>query len=63
MSVTYRVGVPRRSFYWRFQEFGTSHQPARPFVRPAVEATRAEVAGKILVANLAKAAAKVALQR
>jgi HK97 gp10 family phage protein len=23
--------------YWRFVEFGTVHQPARPFFRPAVD--------------------------
>jgi HK97 gp10 family phage protein len=26
-----------RTFYGAFQEFGTSHQPARPFIRPAYD--------------------------
>lgn len=38
-SVTYQVGVLGRAFYAIFFEFGTRHQPARPFIRPAVEAT------------------------
>lgn len=25
------------AFYWRFNELGTRHQPARPFIRPAVD--------------------------
>lgn len=28
------------TFYWRFNEFGTSKQPARPFIRPAFEAQK-----------------------
>ena len=36
-------------FYWRFIEFGSSHQPAAPFMRPA------------LVNNVDNATAKVAL--
>lgn len=24
------------TFYWRFREFGTSNEPARPFMRPAM---------------------------
>lgn len=27
------------TFYWRFLEFGTQHAPARPFMRPAMEAS------------------------
>jgi HK97 gp10 family phage protein len=30
-------------FYARFLEFGTSHQPAYPFLRPAFEAHKAEL--------------------
>ena len=31
----YRVGWDRAHDYMRFPEFGTEHQPARPFLRPA----------------------------
>jgi HK97 gp10 family phage protein len=30
-------------WYWFFGEFGTSHQPARPFMLPAAEEARARV--------------------
>lgn len=30
------------AFYWRFVEFGTARQPARPFLRPAFEAKKME---------------------
>jgi HK97 gp10 family phage protein len=32
------VTIDPDAFYWKFQEFGTKHQPARPFARPAAEA-------------------------
>ena len=32
--------VSRDSFYWRFQEFGTSKMPAHPFMRPAFDAKK-----------------------
>jgi HK97 gp10 family phage protein len=42
-----RVGqtyeVEGNAFYWRFYEFGSEHQPARPFVRSAFEAKVADV--------------------
>jgi len=28
---------PPPAYYWRFTELGTSQQPARPFIRPAVD--------------------------
>jgi HK97 gp10 family phage protein len=31
---------PNDPFYWAFVEFGTSTQPARPFMRPAFEAKK-----------------------
>lgn len=37
-SMTVGVGASRAAFYWMFQEFGTRHQPARPFLRPAFDA-------------------------
>lgn len=33
----YNVGVLRRAYYWRFQEFGSARNPANPFVRPTVQ--------------------------
>lgn len=31
------VSVQGDAYYWRFQEYGTSNRPARPFIRPATE--------------------------
>jgi HK97 gp10 family phage protein len=31
-----------RAYYWRFIEFGTERQPARPFLRPAFESKKRE---------------------
>lgn len=36
-----------KAFYWRFIEFGTKFMPARPFVRPAFEATKIDVVNDI----------------
>ena len=30
-------------YYWRFQEFGTKHLPAKPFLAPALESNEQEV--------------------
>lgn len=41
-------GAKFDAFYWRFVEYGTSGktaQPARPFIRPAVEEIRAQLPG------------------
>ena len=35
------------AFYWRFIEFGTSKQPARPFLRPAFETKKLEAIAAI----------------
>ena len=43
--------VQKDSFYWKFQEFGTSKMAARPFLRPAFAAKReaaVEAIGKVL---------------
>jgi HK97 gp10 family phage protein len=32
------VGPSKRGFYLAFSEFGTRHQPPRPFMRPAIAA-------------------------
>ena len=34
---TSSAGPTRHSFYGEFEEFGTSHQPAKPFMRPAFD--------------------------
>jgi len=44
-TVNFVVGVSKGwfkgdQFYAAFHEFGTSHQPARPFLRPAFDTTR-----------------------
>lgn len=40
-DMIYMVGVVDRkkhtAYWWRFNEFGTKHQPARPFMRPAFD--------------------------
>lgn len=33
---------PRNAYYWTFIEFGTKHQRAQPFVRPAFESQKQE---------------------
>src|SRR5271166_4974074 len=33
-----KVGPVAKAFYAMFPEFGTRHQPAKPFIRPAFEA-------------------------
>ena len=53
------VGFLKRSFHGRFVELGTSQQPARPFLRPALE--KAEQSGEIqeaFVATLNKTIAR-----
>jgi HK97 gp10 family phage protein len=56
------VYVQKNLWYWKFQEFGTAHNAAQPFMRPAfnahkekaVEAVRVYLAARIEkeVANL-----------
>lgn len=46
-TVTYIVGVLRRAFYANFIEFGTRHQAAHPFIRPAAETTEEQAVDKI----------------
>lgn len=41
------------AYYWRFLEFGTAKMPARPFLRPAFEATK-EQAARVLKQKLAE---------
>jgi HK97 gp10 family phage protein len=42
--------VKRRAFYAKFIEFGTSKMPAKPFLFPALERSRAEISGRIRAA-------------
>ena len=37
-----RQGKGGDTFYWRFLEFGTKNMPARPFMRPALDAKQQE---------------------
>jgi HK97 gp10 family phage protein len=39
-GLTYRIGFGRKGFYGLFQDQGTKHQPARPFVAAALEAVQ-----------------------
>jgi HK97 gp10 family phage protein len=54
-GMTYRVGFGKKAFYAAFYELGTRHQAARPFMRPAVEASAnhavfqvGEIIGKLI---------------
>jgi HK97 gp10 family phage protein len=38
---------PKNAYYWTFVEFGTRHQSARPFLRPAYEANKKRAVGVI----------------
>lgn len=52
------VGFTKRAYYGSFVEFGTSKMSARPFLRPAADATREESVAKFgdyLAARIAKA--------
>jgi HK97 gp10 family phage protein len=42
------------TWYWRFIEFGTSRQRARPFMRPALE-NNAEIVAEVAQTEIAKA--------
>jgi HK97 gp10 family phage protein len=42
-SITVSVGPAEDAFYGRFAEFGTSKEPARPFMRPAFDETSDQV--------------------
>ena len=41
-SVAFKIGTTARAFYARFLEFGTRHQPARPWLRPALDTAAEE---------------------
>jgi HK97 gp10 family phage protein len=56
-------GVDKNSFYWIFQELGTSKMPAHPFLRPAFESRKEEAVktiGEKLDEGIQKAARELA---
>ena len=62
-SAAVSIGPRREAFYGMFQEFGTRFQPARPWLRPALDAAagRAIAAfGKALGKKVERAAVKLA---
>ena len=42
-TVEGRVGVKKHAYWGRFIELGTSKMAAKPFLRPAVQANKAEI--------------------
>lgn len=62
-GITIRVGPTRAGFYGLFQEFGTSWLPARPWFRPAWEASKGRALnriGKMLGPAIERAAKRLA---
>lgn len=56
-EVVAKIGPSKDSFYGFFQEFGTAHHAAQPFLKPALEQTQAkaiEVSGEIVGEGLEK---------
>jgi HK97 gp10 family phage protein len=41
------IGPTRQVFYGSFEEFGTVHQPARPWLRPAFDSTAEAALGDV----------------
>jgi HK97 gp10 family phage protein len=50
-SLSSYVGPTKSAFYARYYEFGTQHQPARPFMRPVFDGKKDE-AEKVFAATL-----------
>jgi len=42
-----KIGPSRKGFFGQFAEFGTAHQPAEPFLRPAFDEKLEEATGII----------------
>lgn len=42
------VGMRKAAFYGHFQETGTIHEPAQPFLRPALDLTMNDVVSRIM---------------
>lgn len=51
---------PNDPYYWRFVEFGTSKMAARPFMRPAFEATKFRAVNEIIRDSRARVQAEIA---
>ncbi len=65
-SATVVLGFSKLAYYGRFYEFGTSKTPAQPMLRPAFEATKDEVLGrikKILASRINSRVRKMAKER
>lgn len=41
-DTTMKADDPKNAFYWRLVEYGTSHSPAQPFIRPAFDDKESE---------------------
>lgn len=57
-----KLGFKGDAFYWKFLEFGTSKQPAQPFLRPAFDSKKekaVEVIKQVLADGIAKAVVKL----
>lgn len=61
-EVTARIGPDKKTFYGRFPEFGTVHEAAEPFVRPALDEKRDEALA-VIGQELWSGIQKVELQR
>lgn len=62
-AVITRVGPTKAAFYGLFQEFGTAHHAARPFMRPTWDALKnsmLDTMKEALASEIAKAAARAA---
>lgn len=62
-SVIVSVGPTKAAFYGQFQEFGTAHHAAKPFMRPTWDALKNSMLDSIkdaLGTEIAKAAARAA---
>ena len=62
-EVAYEVGPAQKAFYGLFAEFGTIQQPARPWLRPAWEASKLQALDtimKTLAKTIDRAAKKLA---
>jgi len=61
VPIEYWVYVSKKTWYWKFPEFGTSKMAAQPFMRPAFEIMKEKATERIreyLAARIEKEAAK-----
>lgn len=57
-SLSAVVGIEPEAFYWKYLEYGTVHQPARPFLRPAADRNKDDHHRR-LIQGLERAASRV----